>query len=181
MSEILRERYKEFNPAVIHGDIDANGKTENQAIRILKQSWGEKWYKLSSDDQKKLISETMTSERQREVYRFQNDSSCKLFIGCSAACREGLTLTAATHVIFLDVEWAWDYVVQAFSRAHRIGQKNAVTVHFLVCQNTIDEFTLKTVQKKRMLSEAMLDETSIQQIGAEKARKMIAEMIGEKV
>lgn len=179
MAEILHERYRAFNPAVIHGDVDANGKTENQAVRLLKQTWGEKWNKLSQDEQKKLITETMTSERQNEVYKFQNDSSCKLFIGCSPAVKEGVTLTASSHVVFLDVEWSWDYVNQAYSRAHRIGQKNAVTVYFLVCRNTIDEYTLSVIQKKKLLSGAMLNETNTNVLKSERVRDLISEMIGE--
>ena len=45
MTEILKERYKKYNPAVIHGDVDANGKTENAAVKaairklVKKRGW----------------------------------------------------------------------------------------------------------------------------------------------
>lgn len=140
--DILSERYSEYKPAIIHGMIDAEGKTREQAER------------LTSDP--KQVDKLMTSDRQKEVYKFQQDSKCRLFLGSSSACREGLTLTAATHVIFTDVEWAWDYVNQAYSRAHRIGQKNAVTIHFLVCKDTIDEKILNTVMLKKNIGQAIL-------------------------
>lgn len=105
-----------------------------------------------------VTGEVNNEERMKEVNKFQNDDSCKLFIGTSGACREGFTLTAATHVVFLDLEWAWSYVEQAYSRAHRIGQKNNVTVYFLLCMNTVDEKIYDTVYNKKMLNENMVAE-----------------------
>jgi SNF2 family DNA or RNA helicase len=128
-------------------------------------------------DQRKLISEEMTSDRQLEVYKFQKDPTCKIFLGTAGACREGLTLTAATHVVFLDTEWSPAYVEQSYSRAHRIGQKNAVTVHYLVCINTIDEFVQKVLNRKEMMIQSMLD-NGVAALEQQKARDLILELIG---
>lgn len=175
MVELLQKRYKKYNPAIIHGDIDANGLSEKAAeLRLMRQI--PNFLRLPKEEREKLIEETMTSERQREVYRFQNDDSCKLFIGSSAACREGLTLTAATHVIFLDCEWAWDYVEQAYSRAHRIGQKNAVTVYYIVCSNTIDEHVQNVILTKKAVSEEIL--AGGPESTTPLAREFVAQMIG---
>ena len=181
MTEILRKRYEEYNPAVIHGDIDANGKTENSALRAIVQRIGKAaWLALPEVEKRALMAKEMTSERQMEVYKFQKDTSCKLFLGCAPACREGLTLTAATHVVFLDCEWSPAYVEQAFSRAHRIGQKNAVTVHYLVCEGTIDAYVQAVLKRKEAMAQTMLDE-GVGAIGRERARDLIAELIGERV
>jgi len=169
---LLQEKYSKYNPAVIHGEVSAIGKSRVTAERSAKSK--NHWATLSKTEQEKLIEKETSSERQQEVYRFQNDDSCKLFIGCAPACREGLTLTAAHHVVFVDVEWAWDYIVQAYSRAHRIGQKNSVTVHFLVCNDTIDEHTLNTVRKKKAISESVLDSGG----SSYSAKEMILEMLG---
>jgi SNF2 family DNA or RNA helicase len=114
------------------------------------------------------------------VAKFQEDDSCRLFIGCAPACREGLTLTAATHVVFLDCEWSPAYVEQAFSRAHRIGQKDAVTVYYLVCEETIDEYVQDVLERKDALAQTMLDE-GIESVGAIRAKEMIQIMATGKV
>lgn len=119
MTKLFEERYKKYNPAVIHGEV-------------------------------------APKERQQQVYKFQKDNTCKLFIGCSPACREGLTLTASTNVIFYDLEWTPASVEQAYSRAYRIGQKNAVTVYFLICKNTIDEHVLEVINVKNLVSQSVM-------------------------
>jgi len=105
-----------------------------------------------------VTGDVTNEERMREVNKFQTDETCKLFIGTSGACREGFTLTAATHVVFLDLEWAWSYIEQAYSRAHRIGQKDNVTVYFLLCKDTVDEKIYETVYNKKMINENMVKE-----------------------
>jgi SNF2 family DNA or RNA helicase len=176
MVEILKERYKKYNPAVIHGDVDANGRSESVAIRVLRDKYGEQWNKMSKSEKQALIDEFCASDRQKQVYKFQNDESCKLFIGCSPACREGLTLTKATHVIFIDKEYAPSYVEQAYSRAHRIGQKNAVTVHTIYCEGTIDEKVEEILRRKESIAQTMIDD-GIDAVGAMRARDMIATLI----
>lgn len=175
MVELMSERYKKYNPAVVHGDVDANGLSERAAELKLRRQIPD-FLKLPKEEREKLIEKATTSERQKEVYKFQNDDSCRLFIGSSAACREGLTLTAATHVIFLDCEWAWDYVEQAYSRAHRIGQKNAVTVYFVVCTDTIDEYVQDVIKTKKAISEEILAGGPESKISL--AREFVAQMIG---
>lgn len=176
MVDIMKERYKQYNPAVITGEIDANGRTKESATRVLKRDYGERWSSLPPSKKEKLIQDEMTSDRQKEVYKFQNDDSCKLFIGSSGACREGLTLTKATHVIFLDCEWSPAYVEQAYSRAHRIGQKNAVTVTYLVAENTIDEHVQEILKRKETIAQTLVD-NGIESFGPMKAKEFISTMI----
>lgn len=177
MVHILQERYKKYNPAIIHGDIDANGKSESSAFKTLKRKYGSEWNSFTEKQREQLIDEYTSSERQKEVYKFQNDDSCKLFIGCTPACREGLTLTKATQVIFIDKEYAPAYVEQAYSRAHRIGQKNAVTVTTLMCEGTIDEKVEEILKRKESIAQTMVDD-GIEAIGAMRAKELISKLIG---
>jgi SNF2 family DNA or RNA helicase len=179
MTEVLKERYARYNPAIIHGDVDANGKSELAATRHLRNTHPE-YTTLDSEQRRRLIDAFTQSERQQMVAKFQEDDSCRLFIGCAPACREGLTLTAATHVVFLDCEWSPAYVEQAFSRAHRIGQKDAVTVYYLVCEETIDEYVQDVLERKDALAQTMLDE-GIESVGAIRAKEMIQIMATGKV
>lgn len=176
---LLAEKYSKYNPAVIYGDVDASGMSRNSATRKLRNEI-EDFDRLSPDKREKLIEYCMTSDRQKEVYKFQGDDTCKLFLGTSPACREGLTLTAATHVIFYDSEWSYAYNEQAYSRAHRIGQKNAVTVYYLVCENTVDEYVLEIVRNKEIMANVILSGGGAE-TNAPGARQFIAGMIGEKL
>jgi SNF2 family DNA or RNA helicase len=174
MVEIMEERFAKYNPAVIHGDVDSQGKSERSAIAALRKE-GHKVDTMTEKELRKLLEAYMASERQKEVYRFQRDDSCKVFLGCAPACREGLTLTAATHVIFLDCEWSPAYVEQAYSRAHRIGQKNNVTVYYLVCVGTIDEKVQKILASKEGMALEMIDNGI--DVPAQRAREVIFEMV----
>ena len=176
MIDILAERYKKYNPAIVHGEVDANGKSERGARLALKQRFGDKLNELSEEEYNRLLIEEMTSDRQKEVYRFQNDPECKLWLGCTPACREGLTLTAATHVIFLDLEWSYAYFEQAFSRAHRIGQKNNVTVYTIVCEGTVDEYVQQTVESKQTMAQRMIDE-GVAAVGLDYAIQFIKQAV----
>lgn len=176
MALLLIERYGKYNPAVIHGNVKTKGMSEAKALQMLRE--GNLLDGFADEEIEEAVSKASASDRMKEVYRFQDDEECRLFIGTAPACREGLTLTAATHVVFYDLEWAWDYVEQAFSRAHRIGQKNAVTVHFIYCKDTIDEKVFNVIKHKKSVSMAMLSTAKNEASNvAYRAKTFIHEMI----
>ena len=73
----------------------------------------------------------------------------------------GINLATASDVVLLDQDWNPQITLQAESRAHRIGQKNPVTIYKLVSQGTVEEQMMGRIQKKLYLSakvtEAMED------------------------
>jgi SWI/SNF-related matrix-associated actin-dependent regulator of chromatin subfamily A member 5 len=73
----------------------------------------------------------------------------------------GINLAAASDVVLLDQDWNPQITLQAEARAHRIGQKNPVTIYKLVSQGTVEEQMMGRIQKKLYLSakvtEAMQD------------------------
>ena len=98
-------------------------------------------------------------DRQEQVNKFMNDDSCKLIIGTIGAMGTGLTLTAASTVIFLDSPWARAYKEQAEDRCHRIGQTKSVNYYTIVCKDTIDENIEKIIYKKGLISDCIVDDT----------------------
>lgn len=92
--------------------------------------------------------------RQASVDTFQTDDEQKV-ISCSIrAAGVGLTLTAASDVVFLEQGWTPADMEQAADRCHRIGQSDSVTAWNLICADTIDEYIADLIAAKRALVDA---------------------------
>lgn len=71
----------------------------------------------------------------------------------------GLTLTKGSTVIFNDQDWTPGNMVQAEDRAHRIGQKNAVSVNILLADDEegFDDMLHNKIQSKYRMFKEVLD------------------------
>lgn len=105
-----------------------------------------------------LDGSTPLKERSMLVTKFQS-GLCPIFLVSLKAGGLGLNLTAANYVIIADPWWNPAIEKQAEDRAHRMGQKRAVTVIRLVAQHTIEEKILRLHETKRELSDAILEGT----------------------
>lgn len=104
-----------------------------------------------------LDGSTPNEERQAVVDKFQNDPSCKVFIGSIHAAGVGITLTAASHVVFAELDWVPANMLQAEDRCHRIGQRDNVTVQHLVVDGSLDAKLADTLVWKQKIIERALD------------------------
>jgi SWI/SNF-related matrix-associated actin-dependent regulator 1 of chromatin subfamily A len=89
-----------------------------------------------------------TTDRQAQVDRFQNDPECKLFIGQIQAAGTGITLTAASDVLFVEQDWTPGNNLQAAMRIHRLGQRNACLVRVATLAGSIDEQIQRALLRK---------------------------------
>jgi len=104
-----------------------------------------------------LTGATPAAKRQDLVDRFQQDPDVKVFVANLVAGGVGLNLTAATHVVFNDLDWVPANHWQAEDRAYRIGQERTVNVSYLVAAGTVDEFVETVLQTKASLVGAVVD------------------------
>ena len=74
-------------------------------------------------------------ERQAQVKAFQEDPHVRVAILSITAAGVGLTLTAASNAIFVELVWSPGADFQAEDRIHRIGQHYPVNINFLICDD----------------------------------------------
>jgi len=99
-----------------------------------------------------INQETSLNERQRQVEAFQNDPNVNLIIGTLGTMGVGLTLTAATDVLIVELGWNAAQVDQAEDRIHRIGQEGSVTAWYIVAEGTIETELMEMIEQKRALA-----------------------------
>ena len=107
-----------------------------------------------------LDGSTPIKKREQMVREFQAGSH-RIFVVSLKAGGLGLNLTGANYVIHLDPWWNPAIEQQATDRAHRIGQKQPVTVYHLISGNTIEEKILRLHKTKRDLADTFLSGTDV--------------------
>lgn len=95
--------------------------------------------------------------RQAAVDRFQTDPTCQVFVGTIIAAGVGLTLTAASTVVFGELDWVPGNVTQSEDRCHRIGQKETVHVQHIILDESLDAKMINMVLDKQAVIDAALD------------------------
>ncbi|MGH7248103.1 MAG: helicase-related protein, partial [Pseudomonadota bacterium] len=105
---------------------------------------------------------TSMATRQANVDRFQSDPVCKVFIGGIQAAGVGLTLTAASHVVFAELDWVPGNMTQAEDRLHRIGQREMVLVEHLVLEGSLDARMAHILVEKQTVLDQALDVESVE-------------------
>ena len=73
--------------------------------------------------------------------------------------------------------WLITSKCSATDRAHRIGQKNVVSVIKLISKGTIEEKILELQVKKKILSDKLLDENSQDNLFSKLTEKVINDLL----
>ena len=104
-----------------------------------------------------LHGRSTQEERAHAVQQFQQNESIRLFIGSIRAAGVGITLTAASHVLFVEFDWSPTMVQQAEDRTHRVGQRSDVLVQYLFFRSTIDGYLASLLASKQSTVAAAVD------------------------
>jgi len=142
--------------------ISARGKVEEVLEHIQEVvEAGEKvvvfaWHKEMVQELKKNIPGAVTivgddsmDQRQKSVDDFQSDPKTQVIICNIKSGGVGITLTASSRVVFIELPWHPADCEQCEDRCHRIGQKDSVQCTYFLGHETIDEYIYNIIEKKR--------------------------------
>jgi SWI/SNF-related matrix-associated actin-dependent regulator of chromatin subfamily A-like protein 1 len=104
-----------------------------------------------------LLGGDSLAAREQAIATFQAPDGPLLIVCATRVAAQGITLTRASNVAFLELEWTPAIHDQAEDRCHRIGQRDAVTAWYLLAAETIDETMARLIQRKREIVAAVTD------------------------
>lgn len=97
------------------------------------------------------------AKNQKEMDRFQTDPDCLLAICSSGVGGVGITLTAATNLLDVELDWVPGIQAQRWKRIHRFGQTHPCTVWCLAAEDSYDDTLLGKLATKRIIAGEILD------------------------
>jgi len=118
-----------------------------EGITRHKKTWGDQAVTITGADNAK--------QRMKAMDAFQKDPNVTVALCNLIAGGVGLNLTAATHVIFQDLDWVPANHLQAEDRCYRIGQDKQVTVEYLLASGTLDSYIARLLEAKLKLVQAV--------------------------
>lgn len=185
LSELTKLRQLCCNPSLLYEDYKADSAKLELCMETIKTAaeGGHKVLVFSQFTSNFELLEKRLEEEQISWYRLTgatkkeerialveqfNRNQVLVFLISLKAGGTGLNLTAADIVIHFDPWWNLAVQNQATDRAHRIGQKNIVTVYKLIMKDTIEEKILALQEKKRDLAEQVLGGEGMGDVGFSK-------------
>ena len=96
--------------------------------------------------------------RDEQVSQFQKDSEVMAFVGQIATAGLGITLTAASTMVFYSLDYSMSNFEQTKARIHRMGQHDPCTYLYLVARGTVDEKVLAALADKADLAKTLIDD-----------------------
>lgn len=140
---------------IIDGIIESDEKvlvfsSFNEPLEMLSEEYKE--------NAVKIVGDVAVGKRGEIVNSFQNDPNIKIFLGGYKSSGEGITLTKAQNVIFLDYAWNPSDHDQAEDRAHRPGSiAEYLNIYQIYAIDTIDEELEERLVKKRKIINRVID------------------------
>ena len=119
-----------------------------------------------------------SGERRQVLNRFKTDPSFVALLCSSRVGGEGLTLTEANHVIFLNEWWNPSANDQARDRVVRLGQDKIVHVHRFRCRNTVED-ALDDILSRKEATFARVVDALASEIGidVDSSRSLVADVL----
>lgn len=122
----------------------------NELARRLKSFYGSSFYQEFNGSLDK-------SKRELSLNIFKNDHNCRVILCSGKIASEGLNLTEANHVIFLNSWWNPSNNNQARDRVVRIGQTKEAYIYYLRSANTIETRIDEILDMKEDVTDEVID------------------------
>ena len=97
-------------------------------------------------------------DRSEQVRQFQTDPNIPVFIGQIATAGMGLTLTAASTMVFYSLDYSMSNYEQCRARIHRAGQKYPCTYIHIIAKGTVDGKVMQALKNKANLAKSLIDD-----------------------
>ena len=125
-----------------------------------------------------LTGKLTARDREHVLRKFRNDSDVVALLCSSRVGGEGLTLTEANHVLFINEWWNPSANSQARDRVVRLGQERIVHIHRFRCEGTLEE-ALEQILKRK--SEAFTNILDALVIGETPGTSRHLELLGNEI
>jgi len=103
------------------------------------------------------IDGTVAQKRREDILReFKEDSDKTVLFLTYKVGAEGINVTCANNIVFLEPWWTPSTFQQGIARIWRTGQKKCVSVYYMIMRGTIEERIIKICQRKTNMSNMML-------------------------
>ncbi len=95
--------------------------------------------------------------KARSIHNFVNGEA-RLFVANVASAGTGLDglQKACSYCVFAEIPWSYVAIDQAASRLHRMGQKGNVLADLLVAENTVEEYVMRQIVRKKSIYSKLL-------------------------
>ena len=121
-------------------------------VKHLKKEYGDNCFVT-------YYGKTPMSERQDNIKKFQDlESPVRFFVGTTQTGGYGITLTAASTMIYYSNGYDLEKRQQSEARIDRIGQKFPMTYIDIMAEDTVDERIVKALRKKINIASKIMGE-----------------------
>jgi SWI/SNF-related matrix-associated actin-dependent regulator 1 of chromatin subfamily A len=125
-------------------------------IDAMSQEFG--WLSIHGDTPNEVGARSSQLSRDAIAQKFQTDPTCRGLVLQIQAGGEGLDLTAASNVAFLELPWTPGALSQAEDRCYgRMSDLHGATAWYLVAGETIEEWILDLLAAKQEVVDAATD------------------------
>jgi SNF2 family DNA or RNA helicase len=145
--------------------IDVLDEVEGKVV--IWAHWQKDVYRIMQEISKKFgensfvdyFGPTPMADRQKNIKKFQDpESSVRFFVGTTQTGGYGITLTAASTMIYYSNGYDLEKRQQSEARIDRIGQEKPMTYIDIMCEDTVDERIVKALKKKVDIASQIMGE-----------------------
>jgi SNF2 family DNA or RNA helicase len=104
------------------------------------------------------FGQTTSEERSTNIKKFQNDDNCRFFVGTTHTGGYGITLTAASTMIYFSNGYDLEKRQQSEARIDRIGQTKPMTYIDIISEDTVDDRIVKALRSKINIANQIMGE-----------------------